>query len=566
MHKKTIVVEFIVSVFVISAFAGLQVAEVARANFLPLASVNHVWSPESKTYTTTMLTLNFSVSFFVTKAEDRWIAYSLDGGENLTLTGTEYQIDLAWEGINVTAPLPKLSEGSHRIDIYAQFSTPIQFATPDSRTIFFAVDTKNGLDSWTTKASIPTARAELGVVSLNGKIYAIGGFVGGTAVGTNEVYDPATNTWATLSSMPTARAGFGLAVFQNKIYAIGGANAGNQNGGYSSTNVNEIYDPAKDSWTTGAPMPTARAFLEANVVNGNFYLIGGGDFANTFTFGPTALNEVYDPLINSWSTKASVPNAVGYYASAVAENKIFIIGGSPSAGTGRNYNQIYDTKTDSWDSGKPVPVPLWAGIYGASAGVITSSLGQSRIFVIGGHDLTNGAYNLNQVYDVLQDNWTNAASMITPRWELGVAEVYGSLYAIGGLASNGNLTLQSSANEQYTPSEYTGPIPSISPSPTTTPTSSPTLSSTPVQSQSPTIHRSSSPEETIPETSSPSPSPSPTYNLSSSVSPTQQLTPSPTPRGTQDNSILTTIIAALVVAAVVVSLLVYSTKHKRVKQ
>jgi N-acetylneuraminic acid mutarotase len=30
-------------------------------------------------------------------------------------------------------------------------------------------------DSWTTKTSMPTARAQLGVAVVNGKIYAIGG-------------------------------------------------------------------------------------------------------------------------------------------------------------------------------------------------------------------------------------------------------------------------------------------------------------------------------------------------------------------------------------------------------
>jgi hypothetical protein len=56
-------------------------------------------------------------------------------------------------------------------------------------------------DTWSAKAPMQQARAGLGVVVVNGKIYAIGGTIasgqyppdvsGGGFVGTNEEYDPA---------------------------------------------------------------------------------------------------------------------------------------------------------------------------------------------------------------------------------------------------------------------------------------------------------------------------------------------------------------------------------------
>lgn len=132
-------------IFVLSCFlvAEMQVFEVVDANFLPVASVNNIYSPQNKTYNSNLLTLNVSVAYFVTKAEDRSITYSLDGAENITLTGTESSIDLCWKEINIATTLPALSEGSHRIDIYAQFSNPINFSTPHSRTVFFTIDTTN---------------------------------------------------------------------------------------------------------------------------------------------------------------------------------------------------------------------------------------------------------------------------------------------------------------------------------------------------------------------------------------------------------------------------------------
>jgi uncharacterized repeat protein (TIGR02543 family) len=47
-------------------------------------------------------------------------------------------------------------------------------------------------NSWTTKTSMPTARAELGVAMVNDKIYAIGG-ISGSTLSTVEEYNPLTD-------------------------------------------------------------------------------------------------------------------------------------------------------------------------------------------------------------------------------------------------------------------------------------------------------------------------------------------------------------------------------------
>ena len=149
--------------------------------------------------------------------------------------------------------------------------------------------------SWTTKASMSQARSGLGVAAVNDKIYAIGGttargsipsipgsavlgFVDiGGIVGTNEEYDPATNTWTTKTPMPTPRIVFATAVYNNKIYCMGGKTSD----GY--VDVNEVYDPATDTWETKTSMPEARGWLTANVVDNRIFVIG------------RTTNEVYDP-------------------------------------------------------------------------------------------------------------------------------------------------------------------------------------------------------------------------------------------------------------------------------
>jgi N-acetylneuraminic acid mutarotase len=158
-------------------------------------------------------------------------------------------------------------------------------------------------DYWETMTEMPTARYGLGVAVVNGKIYPIGGFNGGY-LGINEMYDPATDTWTTKTPMPTPREHFGIAAYENKIYCIGG----------SVENVvvvgaNEVYDPLTDTWETKTLMPTNRSHLDANVVDGKIFLIGGYRYSSQDSPSSHAfnLNEVYDPSTDTWSTKEPCP-------------------------------------------------------------------------------------------------------------------------------------------------------------------------------------------------------------------------------------------------------------------
>jgi type II secretory pathway pseudopilin PulG len=99
-------------------------------------------------------------------------------------------------------------------------------------------------NTWTEKAPMHQARADLGVAVVNGKIYAIGGRIQtyqdqyrteSKEVSTNEEYNPATNMWIEKAPMPTPSSGFATAAYQNKIYCIGGG-------------ITDVYNVSKGSW------------------------------------------------------------------------------------------------------------------------------------------------------------------------------------------------------------------------------------------------------------------------------------------------------------------------------
>ncbi len=312
-------------------------------------------------------------------------------------------------------------------------------------------------NSWASKAPMKVARGSLGLAVVNGKIYAIGGstYSGiwpatNGIVGTNEEYDPATDTWTYKKSMPIPRYGFAIVVYQNKIYCIGGVTGYSTSTGRLITGANQVYDPATDTWETKAPMPTPRWLLQANVVNGKIYLIGGQNGGSSIK-----VNEVYDPLTDSWTTKAPIPTAASNYASAVVDNKIYVAGGFFLS----NLTQIYDPETDTWSLGTTVPSSVSDGAAGATTGVIAPK----RIYVMG-VDAYNGLGEppcLNRVYDPEKDSWTAGADVPTNRLNFGVAVVDDKLYAIGGYVYNVlGFIAPSAVNEQYTPFGY-GAVPPV---------------------------------------------------------------------------------------------------------
>jgi hypothetical protein len=313
-------------------------------------------------------------------------------------------------------------------------------------------------DTWATKAPMPTARAGLGVVAVNGKIYAIGGTTAGGQyppdvsgsglVGTNEEYDPATDTWTTKASMPTPRDYFAIAAYQNKIYCIGGAigyTVDEMYGvfySYVTSGVNEVYDTVTDTWETRAPLPDDAMKIQAHVVNDKIYVM---DWSYVY---------VYDPAADSWISKTRMPPPYPESSpvSAVVGNKIIVTGEFAVKPYYVEVQKvmIYDTVTDSWSEGTSAPTIVICGAAGATTGVKAPK----RVYVLG---------SSNQVYDPEADAWTAATPMPTDRMDFGVAVVNDILYAIGGYYTESReawlhgLVTPVAVNEQYIPIGYSTP-------------------------------------------------------------------------------------------------------------
>ena len=294
---------------------------------------------------------------------------------------------------------------------------------------------------------MPSANAGGGAVVADGEIYVVGSNF-------TYAYNSSTDTWVSKTPLPTHRQSFAVAASQDKIYIFGGCSSFNEITGYpiNCSGANEEYNPATDSWKTKAPMPTARAELQANVVNGEIYLIGG-----TLPDGSVSnVTEVYDPSNDSWSVAVPIPTAVGLYASAVVGNKIYVEGGGQSGPVIGDLNQIFDPELNMWALGAPLPIPVLSAAAGSTDGV----LALTRLYVIGGTTDGINPLNTTYIYDPQANIWTSGTSMPTARGTLSLAVLNDTLYALGGAENLVDPHAPTvTVNEQYFPLGYKEPTP-----------------------------------------------------------------------------------------------------------
>jgi N-acetylneuraminic acid mutarotase len=302
---------------------------------------------------------------------------------------------------------------------------------------------QSGPGTWHTAAPMPTKRTEVAAAALDGKIYVVGGFekpnlgnvLNFTITRSVEMYDPVTDRWTSKAPMPVGLHHVGIGVVDGRLYVIGGYSRS----GHSVRNpvaTVYTYDPATDSWTERAPMPTPRGALSVTEYDRKLYAIGGYDRKIN-----NAQVEVYDPARNVWTTAASLPTPRDHLATATVSGKIYAIGGRLDGDYSRNLAVVerYDPDSDRWRRVADLPT--------ARSG-ITAAVVEGRIYVFGGEGPT-GTFSENEAYDPVPDIWHRMAPMPTARHGLASTVVQGRIYVISGGPTPGGSF--SDLNEVFTP-------------------------------------------------------------------------------------------------------------------
>ena len=201
-------------------------------------------------------------------------------------------------------------------------------------------------DTWKTMKSMPTNRSDVGASVVNGKIHLIGADI-------HEVYDVYNDSWTTgqSKSFPSLLYGYSSVVFDDKIYLI-------------TWDQTQIYDSKSDSWSVGASPPVNVSGAGVCATTGSMapkriYVIGGGQ-----GFEGIDSTQVYDPHTDTWTLGAPMPTARLGLTVAVVNDQIYAIAGmrsaifSPALTVNEQYTPFEYGTPDPYYDGAPPEITL----------------------------------------------------------------------------------------------------------------------------------------------------------------------------------------------------------------
>jgi hypothetical protein len=321
---------------------------------------------------------------------------------------------------------------------------------------------------WQFVASMPVGVYGAAGAADSTYVYEAGGysFDLGSTLDVFNRYDPVANSWTTLTNMPTA-AFMASAVYYpatNRIYVFGGEDA------ISGTNysVTRIYDVAPGTWTTGTNMPDVRSFMASgyNSANGKIYLVSGYNTGDVTSAQPNTWE--YDPVADTFTERAPIPNAVGGAASGIINGHLYVAGGRDATNTVVSLVWDYDIAADTWTQKTGMP--------GINNNVPGSAVALNRLWIFGGGNpfgptkagstrtefaSTRTAFSREQsaspnafqvrngirvpnlsstafVYDPETDSWSGAPGMNDLRSFASGTSIGARLFAAGGLDGFGS--------------------------------------------------------------------------------------------------------------------------------
>jgi len=191
-------------------------------------------------------------------------------------------------------------------------------------------------DEWKPAKPLSVPRNRLGVATIDGYIYAIGGGNGNTFHTSVERYDPKQDEWKTLMPLNFPRIGVAVAVLGRKLYAIGGFDGRNR------LRSVECYDVDTDLWALVSPLVERRSGAGAASLHKYVYAIGGYN-------GDAQLNSVerYDPVLDTWTVTSPLIHRRSALSATVHCDKLYVIGGYDGEGF-LNTLEEYVPEEDRW--------------------------------------------------------------------------------------------------------------------------------------------------------------------------------------------------------------------------
>ena len=181
--------------------------------------------------------------------------------------------------------------------------------------------------SWTRLSSMPEERAAAGAAIVRGKLYVVGGVTagssGGRALARNAlVYDIARRHWSSIPG-PTPREHLGVTTLGGRIYAVGGRLSG------ADTNLAllESYVPGAKKWRRLRPVPSRRGGTA--LAGFGRWLVSAGGETPTVTIRTVYR---YDIGKRRWSRLPNLPTPRHGLGVVALGNKVYVLAGGTTPG------------------------------------------------------------------------------------------------------------------------------------------------------------------------------------------------------------------------------------------
>ena len=319
-----------------------------------------------------------------------------DGGKKISetvVTGTSYE----YVYTNAT---------SGKILGFTVTARESEALTGESSKMIYSADSQS---EWVYQTPMLKTRKNASSVTVNDKIYVLGGENEQGACKSFVAYDTKKKVWEELPEYPGSETGIckaSLISYKNEIYVIGG-----QTGtGTNAAALKHIYvfNAESKKWTAKADMKEARTNLATAVCGGKVYVFSKA--------GATDKLDVYDLDADTWES-AVMPGTSTILGAVCVDNHIFVL---KEEGEGIYWVEYLPEDNAFEETG--IVCPYTTSDYFATPVVISG-----KIYMVKETETKNVF-----VYDAYSDEWSEISAMNLTKKESLLSACENELYSIGG--------------------------------------------------------------------------------------------------------------------------------------
>lgn len=262
---------------------------------------------------------------------------------------------------------------------------------------------------WVYTTPMQEKRKNASTVSLDEKIYVLGGENANGSLKSFAVYDTGTRTWENLAEYPGTQTGIckaAVIVRNHDIYVIGGQTDTSANASLLQSVY--MYDTVKKQWRKKANLAEGRTDLAAAVCGDKVYAWSKA--------GKTDRVDIYDLKTDIWETGV-LPDTSAVIAAASVDNRVFVLKEGNDQMCWAEYlpdDNVFE------EAGAPCPYTV-SDKYGVPAVI------SGKIYLAKEGETKDVLY-----YDAYTDEWGEVSSMNLKKRDSALTASGNELYSIGG--------------------------------------------------------------------------------------------------------------------------------------